>query len=108
MPKPPSRTAPEARLADVELSVGDDTAIWPGHEVTLGEQRLHVRTTPSDNPDAEPALCVHGLGGSAHNWTDLAGALRARLAIEAIDLPGHGRSGRPPTTATPSGPTPAW
>ncbi len=93
MPKPPARTAPEARLADVEISVGADTRIWPGREVTVGAQRLHVRTTPSDNPDAEPALCVHGLGGSAHNWTDLAGALRDRLAVEAIDLPGHGRSG---------------
>jgi pimeloyl-ACP methyl ester carboxylesterase len=41
-------------------------------------------------------LFVHGLSGSAHNWTDLAGALRDRLAIDSIDLPGHGRSGPAP------------
>jgi pimeloyl-ACP methyl ester carboxylesterase len=38
-------------------------------------------------------LFVHGLGGSSVNWTDFAGLLRERLAIEAIDLPGFGRSG---------------
>jgi pimeloyl-ACP methyl ester carboxylesterase len=41
-------------------------------------------------------LFVHGLGGSATNWTDLAGLLRTRLDIEAIDLPGFGRSGPAP------------
>jgi pimeloyl-ACP methyl ester carboxylesterase len=93
VPKPPARTAPPARLSDEDLSVGADTAMWPGHDEQVGDLRLHVRSTPSDNPDAEPALFVHGLGGSAHNWTDLAGALRNHLAIEALDLPGHGRSG---------------
>jgi pimeloyl-ACP methyl ester carboxylesterase len=70
--------------------------VWPGHEFAVGAARVHVRTTPTSKPDAEPALFVHGLGGSAHNWTDLAGVLRHRLAIEAIDLPGHGRSGPAP------------
>lgn len=62
----------------------------------VGAARIHVRTTPTDNPDAEPALFVHGLSGSAHNWTDFAALLRNRLAIDAIDLPGHGRSGPAP------------
>jgi pimeloyl-ACP methyl ester carboxylesterase len=35
---------------------------------------------------------VHGLGGSTHNWTDLAGLLTDRLDGHAIDLPGFGRS----------------
>ena len=42
--------------------------------------------------DAEPALYVHGLGGSSLNWTDLAGLLSYRLDGQAIDLPGFGRS----------------
>lgn len=54
---------------------------------------MHVRSTPSESQNADPMLCVHGLGGSAHNWTDLAGLLRDSVAVEAIDLPGHGRSG---------------
>lgn len=66
--------------------------MWPGKHVQLGEQRVHVRTTPARTDDAEPALFIHGLGGSAHNWTDFAAVLRDHLAVEAIDLPGHGRS----------------
>jgi pimeloyl-ACP methyl ester carboxylesterase len=38
---------------------------------------------------------VHGLGGSATNWTDLAALLAPRLAGVALDLPGFGRSGPP-------------
>jgi pimeloyl-ACP methyl ester carboxylesterase len=97
MPRPPSRLAPEAALSDTALEPRDDSVhIWPGRHVDVGAARIHVRTTPTDNPAAEPALFVHGLGGSAHNWTDFAGVLRHRLAIEAIDLPGHGRSGPAP------------
>lgn len=97
MPKPPARSAPPARLSDTKLAPLDDTVrIWPGRHVEVDGARLHVRTTPSDNPEAEPALFVHGLGGSAHNWTDLAGVLRHRLAVESLDLPGHGRSGPAP------------
>ena len=94
MVKPPSRQAPAARFSDTPLAPLDDSVhVWPGSEVEIAGQRLHVRITPTENPDAEPALFVHGLGGTAHNWTDLAGALRNHLAIHALDLPGHGRSG---------------
>lgn len=41
-------------------------------------------------------MYVHGLGGSATNWTDLAHLLSGRLAGEAVDLPGFGRSGPAP------------
>ena len=86
-----------AALSDAELAPLDESVhIWPGRHVEVGAARIHVRSTPTENADAEPMLCVHGLGGSAHNWTDLAGVLRNRYAIEAIDLPGHGRSGPAP------------
>ena len=94
MVRPPARVAPRARLSDAPLAPRDDSIhIWPGRHVDVGAVRVHIRTTPSDDPDAPPMLCVHGLGGSAHNWTDFAGVLRMHFAIEAIDLPGHGRSG---------------
>lgn len=94
MPKPPARVAPPARLSDAELAPLDDSvSIWPGRRVDVGSAYVHVRSTPALVEDAEPALFVHGLGGSAHNWTDFAGVLRNHLAVEAIDLPGHGRSG---------------
>jgi pimeloyl-ACP methyl ester carboxylesterase len=52
----------------------------------------------SGPPDAESAIFVHGLGGSAVNWTDLMGLLAhpsadwPGLAGVAPDLPGFGHS----------------
>ncbi|MCW3843920.1 alpha/beta hydrolase [Micromonospora yasonensis] len=65
---------------------------WPGRAVRLDGAVTYVRDTPATGLDAEPALYVHGLGGSSQNWTDLAGLLAERLDGQAIDLPGFGRS----------------
>ncbi|MBQ1072142.1 alpha/beta hydrolase [Micromonospora sp. C31] len=65
---------------------------WPGREVRLDGTVTYVRDTPASTPGAEPALYVHGLGGSSQNWTDLAYLLADRLDGQAIDLPGFGRS----------------
>ncbi len=63
---------------------------WPGREVTSGGVTLHVRETPG--PGGVPAVYVHGLSGSATNWTDLAALLSPRAAGTAVDLPGFGLS----------------
>jgi pimeloyl-ACP methyl ester carboxylesterase len=47
------------------------------------------------DPALEPAVLVHGLGGSALNWTDLMALLADRLDSRAIDLPGFGYSPPP-------------
>lgn len=65
---------------------------WPGREVSVDGCVTHVRETPATACGAEPALYVHGLGGSSQNWTDLADLLSDRLAGQAVDLPGFGRS----------------
>ncbi len=65
---------------------------WPGRAVHLDGAVTYVRNTPTLAADAEPALYVHGLGGSSQNWTDVAGMLACRLDGQAIDLPGFGRS----------------
>jgi pimeloyl-ACP methyl ester carboxylesterase len=76
-------------------------ALWPGKLVPLASGKVFVRATPSAQ-DAEPAVFVHGLGGSATNWTDLMGLLSQprgdvpALAGEALDLPGFGYSPPPP------------
>lgn len=75
---------------------------WPGEEVTLDGAVTYVRRTPATAPGAEPALYVHGLGGSAMNWTDLAYLLAGRLDGEAIDLPGFGRSDPAPSYTVPA------
>lgn len=61
---------------------------WPGTERRYGRYTLHVRSAGS----GQPAVFVHGLGGSATNWTDLMALLDGELAGLAPDLPGHGRS----------------
>lgn len=97
MAKSPSRVAPRARLSGAELPELDpDSPVWPARTVSLGAVELTVRHAEGLVADAEPALLVHGLGGSSNNWTDLAGLLRTRLDVEAIDLPGHGHSGPAP------------
>ncbi len=79
---------------------------WPGELVRLDIGDVFVRQTPAAD-GAEPALFVHGLGGSTLNWTDLMGLLAepaaeagAELAVppfagEALDLPGFGFSPPP-------------
>ncbi|GAA3442101.1 alpha/beta fold hydrolase [Planomonospora venezuelensis] len=67
---------------------------WPGELVDLGGQRVHVRSTPRG--PAETAVYVHGLAGSATNWTDLMGELSDAVTGHAVDLPGAGYSPEPP------------
>jgi pimeloyl-ACP methyl ester carboxylesterase len=63
---------------------------WPGRPVVLDGAVTYVRETRTGG--TEPALYIHGLGGSSQNWTDLAAILADRLDGQAIDLPGFGRS----------------
>jgi pimeloyl-ACP methyl ester carboxylesterase len=72
---------------------------WPGEEMTSGGVTLHVRRTPCGEAatDPTPAVYLHGLSGSATNWTDLAGQLAPHAPGLALDLPGFGRS-RPPAS----------
>jgi pimeloyl-ACP methyl ester carboxylesterase len=87
--------------------MNDPIPAWPGEPVALASGEVYVRSAPADGPDgaagAQPALFVHGLGGSATNWTDLMDLLRRpaaagpgppapALAGQAIDLPGFGFS----------------
>ena len=78
---------------------------WPGREVQLDGLKAYVRDTPATAPGAEPALYVHGLGGSSQNWTDLAGLLADRLDGQAIDLPGFGTATRPAAIRSPRSPS---
>ena len=96
-PSQPLRTATLASPAEYRLApLNPDREPWPATELQVGGNRVNVRRTPSANPDAEPALYVHGLGGASTNFTDLADLLSPWLDGHAIDLPGFGRSGPPP------------
>jgi pimeloyl-ACP methyl ester carboxylesterase len=81
------KTAP---LSTVELPPLDKTQTpWPGEFCQVDGHEVHVRVTPGDGP---ATVYVHGLGGSATNWTDLAAQLQGHVSGYSIDLPGFGRS----------------
>lgn len=83
-----------ARLAPVDALPTLDGYVppWPGESVELDGSALYTRRTPATAAGAEPALYVHGLGGSSLNWTDLAYLMAGRLDGVSIDLPGFGNS----------------
>ncbi|MBF8192409.1 alpha/beta hydrolase [Nonomuraea sp. K274] len=62
---------------------------WPGQMIGS----VHVRSTPQG--PGEQAVFVHGLAGSATNWTDLMDELKDTVTGHAIDLPGAGFSPAP-------------
>ena len=86
-----------ARLSAAKLPpVNPDRPPWPGEVVRVRGAEIFVRRTPGPAEGGEPAVYVHGLGGSSTNWTDLADLLSGRLEGAALDLPGFGRSGPAP------------
>jgi len=69
---------------------------WDRTEIVVPNGTLAIRSAPPvADSAAEPALFIHGLGGSATNWTDLMALLRDRVDGVAVDLPGHGWSPPP-------------
>lgn len=70
---------------------------WPGGPIEVGDRVVFVRRAPSTSADPEPAVFVHGLGGSSTNWTDLMEELRDILDGRALDLSGFGESPPPPS-----------
>jgi pimeloyl-ACP methyl ester carboxylesterase len=84
------------------LPEGEVPPPWPARRVTVGGAMLHVRDTPALRPGAEPAVYVHGLGGSSQNFTDLAGLLADRFDGQAVDLPGFGYSDPSPRYSIPA------
>lgn len=65
------------------------------HETLLDQRCLAYRHAPSTVEGAPKAIFLHGLGGSALNWTDLMGRMRTQLDCYALDLHGFGASPPP-------------
>ncbi|WP_404819463.1 alpha/beta fold hydrolase [Streptomyces marincola] len=75
---------------------------WPGvrdgetlRTVSLPGMTLAVRRRAATRDGLEPALLVHGLGGSSRNWSSLMHRLADLVECEALDLPGFGASPPP-------------
>ncbi|MGA0798696.1 MAG: alpha/beta fold hydrolase, partial [Candidatus Nanopelagicales bacterium] len=54
--------------------------------------KAQVRIRRKVNEDAEPAVFIHGLGASGHNWFPLMNEFGNNLDMTAPDLPGFGLS----------------
>jgi pimeloyl-ACP methyl ester carboxylesterase len=74
---------------------------WPGRMITLlGGEEVWLAETPDSGASAKDlVLCVHGMSGSATNWTDLMAELAPDFDCAAVDLPGSGFSPPPRTGA---------
>lgn len=59
------------------------------HYVSAGGEGAGLKTSPI------PVVLVHGIAGSALLWQANLSAIGARHKVFAVDLPGHGRSGKP-------------
>jgi pimeloyl-ACP methyl ester carboxylesterase len=122
VPSDPLRLAGMYRSSAATTRSAPPIPHWPGRLVTIGRAEVFVRSVPAQ-PGAEPGMCVHGLGGSSTNWTDLMDVLRRPdsppgpgeqqgangraagwpgwpagppVSCEALDLPGNGHSPPPP------------
>jgi pimeloyl-ACP methyl ester carboxylesterase len=66
---------------------------YEGKFVEAGQRMVFLRSTPNaGQAGVRQAVFVHGLGGSARNWTDLMYLLSPVVGGIAPDLPGFGRS----------------
>jgi esterase len=61
--------------------------------VDVGGTRIAGQVTGAE--DAPPMVLLHGLGDGASDWAPVLRGLSARHRVYALDLRGHGRSGRP-------------
>jgi 2-succinyl-6-hydroxy-2,4-cyclohexadiene-1-carboxylate synthase len=68
--------------------MSDDGFSYQGVKINLNRLRRGVGDVA--------LLCVHGFSGSAEDWREFADALKSDVSVFAIDLPGHGKSERPP------------
>jgi len=68
-----------------------EATLLRGFESHIAEIR-GVRTRYFVGGEGPPLVIVHGLGGAAVNFTELAPLLARRRRVLIPDLPGHGRS----------------
>jgi pimeloyl-ACP methyl ester carboxylesterase len=70
-----------------------DAKSIPGFEERFAETKAsRLRYFVGGPADAEPVVLVHGLGGCAANWVDLAPLLAETRRVLVPELPGHGLS----------------
>jgi pimeloyl-ACP methyl ester carboxylesterase len=70
-----------------------DAKDFPGFEVRFADVRAsRIRYFVGGSEGGAPVVLVHGLGGCAANWVDVAPRLAERRRVLVPELPGHGLS----------------
>jgi pyruvate dehydrogenase E2 component (dihydrolipoamide acetyltransferase) len=62
--------------------------------VDIGNQRIHYLAVASEEEPRCATVLIHGFGGDCNNWMFNLVALADRQSVYAVDLPGHGSSGK--------------
>src|SRR5437764_5365669 len=70
-----------------------DAKVIPGFDERFLEAKgCRLRYFVGGSGSATPVVLVHGLGGAAANWVDVAPALARGRRVLVPELPGHGAS----------------
>ncbi|THE63087.1 alpha/beta fold hydrolase [Salinadaptatus halalkaliphilus] len=82
----------------LERRAGDLENPLPGIERTYRWRGIETRYTVAGEPAAPDMLLVHGVhaGASSHEFQSIVDRLAEEYHVVAVDLPGFGRSERPP------------
>ena len=88
----PTRFAGYSSPDAIEGREGGDTGTIASQTITVDGLAVHV--TSAGDGDRLPVILLHGFGGNMENWALVQPALASDRRVVAIDLPGHGRSGK--------------
>ena len=62
--------------------------------VEIGGRTISYLTLAAEEPCGDPVVLVHGFGGDKNSWLFVQQPLSEDHAVHALDLPGHGASGK--------------
>ena len=81
----------KAAVESGELAGGDE----PTPQLAeVGGRTISYLTLAPEDPAGDPVVLVHGFGGDKNSWLFVQQPLSETHAVHAIDLPGHGASGK--------------
>jgi pyruvate dehydrogenase E2 component (dihydrolipoamide acetyltransferase) len=88
----------DAFIADFEATFvpgeAEEAAGAEPETVGVGGRTLRFLRQGDEEAAGEPLVLLHGFGGDLNNWLFHSEALAADRAVYALDLPGHGGSGK--------------
>ena len=88
----------DAAVAEARAAVesGDlDVPDEPQPElVEIDGRQVSYLTMAPDEPTGDPVVLVHGFGGDKNSWLFVQQPLSEERTVHALDLPGHGASGK--------------